>query len=137
MTDKTADPAPAPRRVDRRQRGRTVACRPSAEQLAEIERRADAAALSPGGYVLRAALSGSGLSPRRRAPAADAATLDALRDLARAVGAVGNNVNQLARAVHLGQLADGASVGPALAAEVQALAADIRATLRVCAGMGE
>lgn len=133
----TDTPAPQPRRDKRAARGRTVTCRPSPDQLAEIERRAAAAGVTPGGYVLRAALAGSGLAPRRRAPAADPATLAALQELRGEVGRLGNVVNQLARAAYLGQLHDGPEVGAMLLADVQQLANDLRTALRVCAGVSD
>lgn len=109
----------------------TLSIRPTAEQRAAIIDRAAAAGVSVNHYLLTAALSGSGLAPapppRRRA--IDPATLSALQGLRAEVGRLGNVVNQLAHAAHLGKLRDGADVGPRLLSEIAALADNIRAAL--------
>lgn len=102
----------------------TMSVRPSAVQRAEIIRRAEAAGLSVNAFMLGAALAGSDVAPPRRRPRTIASPADiaALRDLLGQVGKLGNNVNQLARAVHLGERRDGSDVGPLLLAEVERLA---------------
>lgn len=109
----------------------TMSVRPSAIQRAEIIRRAEAAGLSVNAFMLSAALSGSDVAPPRRRARniASPADIAALRDLLGAVGKVGNNVNQLARSVHLGERRDGSDVGPGLLAEVERLADMLAAAL--------
>ena len=82
-------------------------------------------------YMLTAALEGSEVAPAPppRTRAIDPDTLATLQGLRADVGKLGNVVNQLARAAHLGQLRDGASVGPALVDDVRRLSDSILAAL--------
>lgn len=128
---------PQARAVRDRHLHKPVSFRPTQLQRAELERRAAEAGLTVSAYVLAALdLPPDGTMYRRRrksgsepgaaadAPPAlvlDPAAVATLRDLLGQLGKLGNNVNQLARAAHLGQLRDGSDVGPALLDELRTL----------------
>ena len=114
-----------------RHRTPTLSIRPTAEQRAAITERARAAGMSVNRYLLTAALDGSDVAPAPppRIRAIDPATASTLQGLRAEVGKLGNVVNQLARAAYLGQLHNGADVGPMLQAEVTRLSDSILAAL--------
>lgn len=113
-----------------RERGKTLQVRLSEAELERIAADAQAAGLSLSGYA-RAQLLGA-VTPRTR----KAAPLPAVKLLAQifaALGKIGSNMNQLARAVNQGQSVETKALAVNLAAaieDVQAAAEDIRRTLR-------
>ncbi len=83
-----------------RKRSAGVFVRLTPAEFANVTERAAAAGLSLGGY-LRAAGTGTAGPRARHKPVQDA---ELLRMALRAIGALGNNVNQIAAAVNRGEL---------------------------------
>jgi hypothetical protein len=127
MSSAPADPEP-PRRQssgsNKRQRGRVVSVRLTADEDAALLAKAQAAGLSLGSYMRMCALGGAG--PRaRRSVSVDAQLLaTAVAQLNKA----GSNLNQVARALNFGQPAYQAFSIEALA-EVRQAVAQIRAAV--------
>jgi len=101
IPDSEISSKPKPKRPDRRKRHPTVSLRVTPAQLAEIVRRAETAGLTRNAFVIKSALAGSGLAPRRR-HTVDPAALDTIQGLLGGIGRLGNNINQLARAANTG-----------------------------------
>ncbi len=81
---------------DKRQRGKIVASRCSDEEFNAIAAKADKAGLSNGAFMRAAALGDAGPRAQRRPPADH----KAIRQLLGEAGRIGNNVNQIARALN-------------------------------------
>ena len=81
---------------DKRQRGKIMAFRCFDEEFNAIAAKADKAGLS-GGAFMRAALLGDAGPRAQRRPPADH---KALRQLLGQAGRIGNNINQIARALN-------------------------------------
>ena len=88
--------------TDKRQRGVTVTVRLTAEERAQLEALSSRSGLAAGAFMRAAAFGGAGPRAQRR-PSADHAVL---RQLLGELGRVGNNINQIARALNSGQAAD-------------------------------
>ncbi len=86
----------------RRQRGVTVTVRLTPEERAQLDALSSRSGLAAGAFMRAAALGGAGPRAQRR-PSADHAVL---RQLLGELGRVGNNINQIARALNTGQAAD-------------------------------
>lgn len=105
----------SPRRgSETRQRTAAVMVRLTPDECATLNTRAEAAGLSPAGFMRAAALGNAGPRARRQQPA----NVDVLRRLLGAVGSVGANCNQLSARANRGEL-------PAVD-ELRAAAGDIR-----------
>jgi hypothetical protein len=87
---------------DKRQRGKIVASRCSDEEFNAIAAKADKAGLSNGAFMRAAALGDAGPRAQRRPPADHRV----LRQILGEIGRIGNNVNQIARAINSGDPAD-------------------------------
>ena len=87
---------------DKRQRGKIVASRCSDEEFNAIAAKADKAGLSNGAFMRAAALGDAGPRAQRRPPADHIV----LRQLLGEAGRIGNNVNQIARALNSGDQAN-------------------------------
>ncbi len=83
---------------DKRQRGKIMAFRCFDEEFNAIAAKADKAGLSCGAFMRAAALGDPGPRAQRRPPADH----KALRQLLGHVGRIGNNINQIARALNAG-----------------------------------
>jgi hypothetical protein len=89
-----------------RRRGQRIAPRVTPEEYAEVDAKAEAAGLTVSSYARQVLLESVKTRSRRR-PRADVATL------ARFCGElnrIGGNINQIARAVNLGELPCGADI---------------------------
>lgn len=108
----------------------TLSIRPTAAQRAVILERAVASGMSVNKYLLTVALANHELAPPPppRVRAIDPATLATLQGLRAEVGKLGNVVNQLAHAAHLGPI-DGASYGPKLVSRIHDLSDSILTAL--------
>lgn len=95
---------------DKRQRNRIIPVRVSDEEGARIDEKADAAGLPAAAFMRAAALGDAGPRARRRPPADHVA----LRQLLGQLGRVGNNLNQIARALNSGEDHDAAELREAL-----------------------
>ena len=71
----------------------------SLQDRQEIERRAEAMGVTPSGYLRTCALSAPQVKARRRKPTADQVELTRLLV---ALSRIGNNLNQIARALNAG-----------------------------------
>lgn len=85
-----------------RQRNKMVSFRLSDEEHAALSERADAAGVGLSDYARAQALDAKPLRAQRR-PSVDRA---ALAQLMGRIGAIGNNVNQIARKLNTGQSED-------------------------------
>jgi hypothetical protein len=123
-----------------RRRRCQVGVRLTTVERAAVEERAAAAGIGAADYLRRAGL-GTGARLRRPAPTVARATLDALRALAGQAALIGNNINQVARAVNVAVKA-GEEVSPDVTvvrdvtAALDGLRADLRRALGV-AGVGD
>jgi hypothetical protein len=81
---------------DKRQRGKIMAFRCFDEEFNAIAAKADKAGLSNGAFMRAAALGDAGIRAQRRPPADHIA----LRQLLGQTGRIGNNINQIARALN-------------------------------------
>lgn len=84
------------KRSERRQRGARINVRVTVEELEEIEARAQAAGLTAGGFLRAAGLGGKTPRTLPRAPIERDLLAKAVAELNR----VGNNLNQIARALN-------------------------------------
>ncbi len=86
---------------DKRQRGKIIASRCLDEEFTAIAAKADKAGLAVGAFMRAAALGEGGPRAQRRPP------IDhkALRQYLGQVGRLGNNINQIARALNSGEKA--------------------------------
>lgn len=84
------------KRSERRQRGARINVRVTAEELEEIETRAQAAGLTAGGFLRACGLGGKTPRSLPRAPIDRVEMGKALAELNR----VGNNLNQIARSLN-------------------------------------
>ena len=100
---------------EKRQRNRHILIRVTEDELAAIEARADASGLSIAAYLRATALGNPGPRARRRPPVNHVV----LRQLLGELGRVGNNVNQIARALNSGEAASVAELREALTAYLQ------------------
>lgn len=100
---------------EKRQRTEIIPVRVTDEERAAIAAKADAAGLTLAAYLRAAALGSPGPRARRRLPVSHVA----LRQLLGELGRVGNNVNQIARALNSGEAADVVELREALAAYLQ------------------
>lgn len=112
-----------------------MSIRPTAGQRAAILERAAAAGMSVNAYALSCMLSGAASAPKPP-PRFDPDTLAMLRGVRADLGRLGNVVNQLAHTAHLGQLDNGAEVGPLLVAKVAALSDSVLAALTTLSRVG-
>lgn len=81
---------------DKRQRGKIMAFRCFDEEFNAIAAKADKAGLSSGAFMRAAALGDAGPRAQRRPPADH----KALRQLLGQAGRIGNDINQIARALN-------------------------------------
>ena len=88
--------------VARKPRPSPFTVRLSPEQRAELERRADRAELSLGGYFIAAAFA----TPPPRQSRRPAANRELLAQILASFGRIGSNVNQLARVANAGSWPD-------------------------------
>ncbi len=86
---------------DKRQRGKIIASRCLDEEFTAIAAKADKAGLAVGAFMRAAALGDTGPRAQRRPP------IDhkALRQYLGQFGRLGNNINQIARALNSGEKA--------------------------------
>lgn len=84
---------------DKRQRGKIQPVRCTLEEFNAIAAKADQAGLSTAGFMRAAALGDPGPRAQRRPPADH----KALRQLLGHAGRIGNNVNQIARSLNMGE----------------------------------
>ena len=98
MTDEKNNSRPSPFTV-----------RLTGEERAELERRAERAGLSLGGYFKSAAFN-TPPPPQSRRPPADRTEL---AKLLAAIGRIGNNINQLARVANAGSWPESKELGKA------------------------
>lgn len=84
---------------NKRQRGKTQPVRCTLEEFNAIAGKADKAGLSRGAYMRAAALGDAGPRAQRRPPADHRA----LRQILGELGRIGNNLNQIARALNTGE----------------------------------
>ena len=112
-----------------------VGVRLTTTERAAVDERAAAAGIGAADYLRRAGL-GTGARLRRPAPTVTRATLDALRSLAGQAALIGNNLNQVARAVNTA-LKAGEAPSPEVAAVrgVEAALDGLRADLRRALGV--
>jgi hypothetical protein len=87
---------------DKRQRGKIIASRCLDEEFTAIAAKADKAGLAVGAFMRAAALGDAGLRAQRRPPADH----KALRQIIGQLGRIGNNINQIARALNSGENAN-------------------------------
>lgn len=100
---------------EKRQRNQIIPIRVTGEERAAIEAKADAAGLTIAAYLRATAIGAAGPRARRRAPSDQVA----LRQLLGELGRVGNNVNQIARALNSDETADIPELKEALQAYLQ------------------
>ena len=108
---------------EKRVRDRVLPIRLSAEERAAIEAAAEKAGLATGSYGRQVLLSAPAPRQVRRPPVER-------RELARLLGEVGklgSNLNQIAKAVHMGQLVYTGELDSALAGVLEVRAAILRA----------
>jgi hypothetical protein len=86
---------------DKRQRGKIQPVRCTLEEFNAIAAKADKAGLSTAGFMRAAALGDPGPRAQRRPPADH----KALRQILGHIGRIGNNINQIARALNAGEQA--------------------------------
>jgi hypothetical protein len=91
---------------EKRKRGRVVRMRLDASEQAQLEARAGSAGLALGAYLRACALETAGPRARRRAPIDRELLARTNADLNR----IGNNLNQLARAMNRGRDAEQAAI---------------------------
>lgn len=85
---------------DKRQRGKIQPVRCTLEEFNAIAAKADKAGLSIAAFMRAAALGDPGPRAQRRPPADH----KALRQILGQLGRIGNNLNQIARALNAGEL---------------------------------
>lgn len=95
-------PPPTRRKSDKRQRTATIFARVTPEEKAAFAARADRAGLASAAFMRALALGEPGPRARRR-PTVDHV---AIRQLLGELGRVGNNLNQIARALNNGEAID-------------------------------
>ncbi len=86
---------------NKRRRGRIIASRCLDEEFAAIAAKADKAGLAIAAFMRAAALGDAGPRAQRRPPADH----KALRQILGEIGRIGNNINQIARALNAGEQA--------------------------------
>jgi hypothetical protein len=97
MTDKTSGKTPPKRRQStKRQRTRQCLVRFTEEEFADVSAKADRAGIALAAYLRAAALGHAGPRAQRRPPADH----QALRRILGQAGRIGNNINQIARALN-------------------------------------
>lgn len=109
---------------EKRQRGTTLTIRLSAEERAELDTRAGSQGLAAAAFLRAAALGSPGPRARRRSPA----DRDELRRLLAETNRVGNNVNQIARALNMREAPDMPALETALR-DINAIRHALRAAL--------
>lgn len=87
---------------DKRQRGKIQPVRCTLDEFNAIAEKADRAGLSTAAFMRAAALGDAGPRAQRRPPADHVA----LRQFLGHVGRIGNNINQIARALNAQETAD-------------------------------
>ena len=117
---------------EKRQRNKRLSIRFTAEEFNQIAARADQAGLGSAALLRAAALGDAGPRAQRRPPADH----KALRQLLGHVGRIGNNINQIARALNAAEKSGLAEVPAVLGACPAALRAcdDIRRAILVALG---
>lgn len=108
-----------------RKRHAQVLVRLTTEEHADIAAKADRAGMAQAAFLRAAALGTAGPRAQRRPPADHVA----LRQLLGELGRVGNNINQIARTLNMGEAADLPALNDALAAYL-----DIRNAIFVALG---
>lgn len=94
-----SDPAPARAKSEKRQRTETIYARLTPDEKAAVLARADRAGMAAAAFVRAAVLGDAGPRAQRRPPADHVA----IRQLLGELGRVGNNINQIARAINAGE----------------------------------
>ena len=108
---------------DKRQRGETVTVRLPRDEFDTLKALASRAGLTAGAFMRAAAFGDAGPRARRRPPVDH----KALRQLLGECGRVGNNVNQIARRLHMDGSFDNPELQAALAAYLEIRTAILRA----------
>lgn len=101
--------------TDKRQRGVTVTVRLTADERARLEELSSRSGLAAGAFMRAATFGNPGPRAQRRPPADHVA----LRQLLGELGRVGNNINQIARAMNNGDPPDVPELREALKAYLQ------------------
>lgn len=101
--------------TDKRQRGVTVTVRLTADERARLEELSSRSGLAAGAFMRAATFGNPGPRAQRRPPADHVA----LRQLLGELGRVGNNINQIARAMNNGDPPDVPELREALQAYLQ------------------
>jgi len=114
---------------DKRQRGHTVTVRLTGDERATLDALSSRSGLTAGAFIRAAAFGDAGPRAQRRPPADH----KALRQLLGECGRIGNNLNQIARHLNTGGLADIAELTAACAAYLD-ISAGILAALRMNTG---
>ncbi len=117
---------------DKRKRGKIIAARCLDEEYAAIAAKADKAGLAVAAFMRAAALGDAGPRAQRRPPADHVA----LRQLLGHAGRIGNNINQIARALNIAEKAGFTGLTAVLRTCPEALDAcdDIRRAILVALG---
>jgi len=111
MTDKNEKkPRPARRQSAKRQRTKQCLVRFTDAEFADASAKADRAGMALAAYLRAAALGHPGLRAQRRPPADH----KALRRLLGEMGRIGNNINQIARALNTDKAVPPAEIRAAL-----------------------
>lgn len=105
-------PEPPPKKSEKRQRTEVIFARVTPDEKAAVMARADRAGMATAAFMRALAIGEPGPRARRR-PTADHV---AIRQLLGELGRIGNNINQIARAVNSGQLPELPELREALAA---------------------
>ena len=100
---------------NKRRRGKILPVRCLDEEFNAIVAKADRAGLSAGAFLRSAGLGDAGPRAQRRPPADHVA----LRQLLGHVGRIGNNVNQIAKALNSGEKVDKKKLDEALRAYLE------------------
>lgn len=101
--------------TETRQRNVTVTVRMTAEERNRLETLSAKSGLAAGAFMRAASLNDPGLRSRRRPPADHVA----LRKLLGELGRVGNNINQIARALNTGEEIEPAELREAMTAYLE------------------
>jgi hypothetical protein len=114
---------------DKRQRGHTVTVRLTRDERANLDALSSRSGLSAGAFIRAAAFGDAGPRAQRRPPVDH----KALRQLLGECGRIGNNLNQIARHLNTGGMADVVELTAACAAYLD-ISAGILAALRMNTG---
>lgn len=94
------DVPPKPKKSDKRQRTETIFARVTPEEKSAIMARADRAGMASAAFMRALALGDPGPRARRHPPVNHIALRQIIADLGR----IGNNLNQLARSMNVGEV---------------------------------